>query len=418
MKKIQISAIMAALLLLLAACGDSTYTQTVSADLTAYSQIMESEHIELDEAVELITGTDSDAKQVLELTDYLNDLQQCSGQFIQVGKSTGNVYTADVAFYLENGITYCTLDYTGYSGELGIGEVEKTQECGYLFESSPHGTFASRDQLFSIHFSPEQLHIEWADTCDELLTRDDGSRKKTNAVSFEQSEIYTRLKSIMDEAFSDYRHTMQYDDATASITFYLEAPAGARASLISPTREVRDVWDRMVESIRSMCEDMVSVIGYTDQADTVYFYLVDELNGSGVYNQDEYLLLIKDKAVVYNYLDTGSGSTWTDTSSAKTNSTTTATSGERNALQRAYDYLDYSAFSYSGLIDQLEFEGYTASEATYAADHCGADWNKQAAKKAQEYLDFSSFSRQELINQLEFEGFTSSQAEYGVNAVY
>lgn len=137
MKKIQISAIMAALLLL-AACGDSTYTQTVSADLTAYSQIMESEHIELDEAVELITGTDSDAKQVLELTDYLNDLQQCSGQFIQVGKSTGNVYTADVAFYLENGITYCTLDYTGYSGELGIGEVEKTQECG--ISSNPHHT--------------------------------------------------------------------------------------------------------------------------------------------------------------------------------------------------------------------------------------------------------------------------------------
>lgn len=38
-------------------------------------------------------------------------------------------------------------------------------------------------------------------------------------------------------------------------------------------------------------------------------------------------------------------------------------------------------------------------------------------KKAQEYLDFSSFSRDELIDQLEYEGFTAEQAEYGVTAV-
>lgn len=69
------------------------------------------------------------------------------------------------------------------------------------------------------------------------------------------------------------------------------------------------------------------------------------------------------------------------------------------------------------MIDQLEFEGFTTEEATYAVDNCGADWNEQAAKKAQEYLDYSSFSRSELIGQLEFEGFTSAQAEYGVQSV-
>ena len=36
---------------------------------------------------------------------------------------------------------------------------------------------------------------------------------------------------------------------------------------------------------------------------------------------------------------------------------------------------------------------------------------------AQEYMDYSSFSRSELIDQLEYEGFTSEQAEYGVKAV-
>ena len=96
-------------------------------------------------------------------------------------------------------------------------------------------------------------------------------------------------------------------------------------------------------------------------------------------------------------------------------STTSATEGERNALQSAKDYLNYlGGFSYEGLIEQLEFEGYTHSEAVYAADNCGADWNEQAVIAARQYLNALSFSRQGLIEQLEFEGFTHSQAVYGV----
>lgn len=94
-----------------------------------------------------------------------------------------------------------------------------------------------------------------------------------------------------------------------------------------------------------------------------------------------------------------------------------ATIGEINALEKALSYLDYTAFSRSGLIEQLEFEGFSTEEATYGVDNCGADWNEQAAKKAQSYLDYSSFSRQGLIDQLVFEGFTQEQAEYGVSAV-
>lgn len=87
------------------------------------------------------------------------------------------------------------------------------------------------------------------------------------------------------------------------------------------------------------------------------------------------------------------------------------------ALSCALDYLDYTAFSYTGLIDQLEYEGFTTDQATYGADNCGADWNEQAAQTAQDYLDYTSFSRDGLIDQLQFEGFTYDQAVYGVNAV-
>ena len=93
------------------------------------------------------------------------------------------------------------------------------------------------------------------------------------------------------------------------------------------------------------------------------------------------------------------------------------TIGMKNALKTAQSYLNISAFSYTGLIDQLEYEKYSVEEATYAADNCGADWNEQAAKCAQNYIDLTSFSRDGLIDQLIYEGFTQEQAEYGAQAV-
>lgn len=91
--------------------------------------------------------------------------------------------------------------------------------------------------------------------------------------------------------------------------------------------------------------------------------------------------------------------------------------GQKNALKTGKDYLRTMSFSYTGLIKQLEYEGYSKEEATYGADNCGADWNEQAAKMAKEYMNTMSFSRSGLINQLKYEGFTNAQAEYGASAV-
>ena len=76
--------------------------------------------------------------------------------------------------------------------------------------------------------------------------------------------------------------------------------------------------------------------------------------------------------------------------------------------------MSFSAFSRTGLIDQLLYEGYTDAEAEYGVDAVGADWNEQAAKSAESYLEYSSFSRSGLIDQLLYEGFTDAEAEYGV----
>lgn len=96
--------------------------------------------------------------------------------------------------------------------------------------------------------------------------------------------------------------------------------------------------------------------------------------------------------------------------------TNNVTIGQQNALSSAKRYLSIMPFSYEGLIDQLQFEGYTLNEATYAADNCGANWFEQAAKKAAQYLALTSFSKQSLIAQLEFDKFTHEQAIYGAEA--
>lgn len=90
------------------------------------------------------------------------------------------------------------------------------------------------------------------------------------------------------------------------------------------------------------------------------------------------------------------------------------TLGQENALKQAENYLNIMAFSRKGLIEQLEYEGYSTEDATYAVDNCNANWSEQAVKKAKDYLDTMAFSRSGLIEQLEYEGFTYEEAVYGV----
>ena len=90
-----------------------------------------------------------------------------------------------------------------------------------------------------------------------------------------------------------------------------------------------------------------------------------------------------------------------------------------NAVAKAREYLEYTSFSKSGLVDQLEFEGFSYSDASAAVDQLEADgevnWFVQATDKARQYREYSPFSRQGLIEQLEFEGFTHEQAVHGAD---
>ena len=86
-----------------------------------------------------------------------------------------------------------------------------------------------------------------------------------------------------------------------------------------------------------------------------------------------------------------------------------------DAVSKAKSYTKYMGFSRDGLVDQLEFDGFSHEDAEYGADNCGADWNKMAVKKAESYTGFMGFSRDGLVDQLEFDQFTKEEAEYGAD---
>jgi len=46
------------------------------------------------------------------------------------------------------------------------------------------------------------------------------------------------------------------------------------------------------------------------------------------------------------------------------------------AVRKAKSYLEIIPFSRQGLIDQLEYDGFTYSQAVYGVDHCGVIWDE------------------------------------------
>jgi colicin import membrane protein len=93
------------------------------------------------------------------------------------------------------------------------------------------------------------------------------------------------------------------------------------------------------------------------------------------------------------------------------------TLSQKNAIRKAESYLNFTSFSKSGLIRQLEHEGFPTEDATFAVENITVDWMEQAVKKGESYLDFSAFSRQGLIRQLEHEGFSEDQAVHAVDTI-
>lgn len=231
----------------------------------------------------------------------------------------------------------------------------------------------------------------------DAVRNEDGSLTFTMTESIREEYLRFTRESFLTGWFStvsqddefDFISSVTYDDPTRSAKVVLKDGADYEGNSVY-IMFILAMFQREVPIAAEICGDFsitVTVVGYDG---TVYdTYVADSTKSeTGAEVEPTADFQPETSSIPYEY---------------------------QSALTKADDYLRYSSFSYSGLIDQLEYEGFTTEEATYAADNCGADWYEQAVEKAADYLDFSSFTRSSLIDQLEYEGFTYEQAAYGAS---
>ena len=162
-----------------------------------------------------------------------------------------------------------------------------------------------------------------------------------------------------------------------------------------------------------------TLIKQDELAGATYRFRIAAINqvGLGPYSESNWVEY--PASAVSGTPTTTARSTTATTTTASTTTTTTVPAGtvsQRNAVSKGASYLRSSSFSRSGLISQLQYEGFSVEDATYGTDAQNADWNAQAVKKGASYLRSSSFSRSGLISQLQYEGFSGSEATYGTDS--
>ena len=100
------------------------------------------------------------------------------------------------------------------------------------------------------------------------------------------------------------------------------------------------------------------------------------------------------------------------------------TGSEQSAVQDGQSYLNTEpGFSYQGLISQVEYDQFSAADATFAVNYIApasdtSFWDTQAADDAKNYMSTEGgFSCGSMVGQLEYDQFTDAEAEYGASAV-
>ena len=207
-------------------------------------------------------------------------------------------------------------------------------------------------------------------------------------------------------------------NATESNSVYKEE---AKTQLISNGQKIKDAESRMFSASSSYYENLCKGPAYIPAAET-WKKAVDSYEKAiqNFMDASDKLLArfpeLKELAPVRSTTPQPTPCPTPTPNPSPSSNSKNETVSQTNAVSKAKSYLSSSGFSRTGLIKQLEFEGFSNSEAIYGVDAQNADWKYQAERKAKSYLSSSGFSRTGLIKQLEFEGFSNSEAIYGVDA--
>ena len=378
------------------------------------TKIHETVHMSLEDAAALLADASEDT--AAELLALVEDLRACEGIYVQEREADDyEAYTATLEIWLEKGEPRCAVDYTNYMGMLSRYPAPITRaEKGAGFHTEPSDGI----QAFQIDFDAENMHIVWGDgTCDYRLHKWSGDPKELEDTPFDETEDYDYVVSHLQQLVpKDAESSIIYQSDTKTLSLYFCEKDRPRWFLLERLDNNREALLQLEEPLKQASDMAKSYLDIflKDLFDPVpepscIIAFVDHLRDDSNYTDNDLIVEVKDGKVVYNIARN------VKKESAPSSAPTV---GEKNALKTAKQYLEYIPFSYEGLVKQLEYEGYTHSQAVYGADHCGANWKQEAVAMAKRYLEVSSFSYQGLIDQLEYEGFTHEQAVYGADRTY
>ena len=378
------------------------------------TKIHKTVHMSLEDAAALLADASEDT--AAELLALVEDLRACEGIYVQEREADDyEAYTATLEIWLEKGEPRCAVDYTNYMGMLSRYPAPITRaEKGAGFHTEPSDGI----QAFQIDFDAENMHIVWGDgACDYRLHKWSGDPKELEDTPFDETEDYDFVVSLLQQLVpKDAESRIAYQAETKTLSLYFCEKDRPRWFLLERLDNNREALLQLEEPLKQASDMAKSYLDIflKDLFDPVpepscIIAFVDHLRDDSNYTDNDLIVEVKDGKVVYNIAR-----------NVKKESVPSSapTVGEKNALKTAKQYLEYTPFSYEGLVKQLEYEGYTHSQAVYGADHCGANWKQEAVAMAKRYLEVSSFSYQGLIDQLEYEGFTHEQAVYGADRTY
>lgn len=251
-----------------------------------------------------------------------------------------------------------------------------------------------------------------SETTTETITQTEPETTNQIAEGLESAKTYIDNALGTNDSFPYHNVEIEQDGLIISYSFSGMGDAADTIKMF-PSDSLKEQWSSITDVLIKSHQQFLDVMKkYGVDSAPLTVNLVDDRDTSRL------LVSVENGTIVYDIVeDTETDSAESTTVTTPSNANTgTATMGQKNALKSAKNYLSIMGFSRKGLIEQLEYEGYTTEEATYAVNNCGADWNEQAAKSAKSYLDLMGFSRSGLIEQLEYDGYTHEQAVYGAEA--
>ncbi len=217
---------------------------------------------------------------------------------------------------------YCRLSYSHAPGELEDGILNYSTKDGYIYEfhTQVQGGADGDSEGFEVHIGAEKLYISQG-AIEKILIRDDDFVEEESTSYAETSQYETLcedLGAIVTSRFEDADYAIEYNDTDNCVNIYIESPyenKDLRAELASKDTESTESWYDFCSSFETICDTMYTITGVGYGPDHCSVYMVDTILPEGVYGEKDYVLRADDGLITYNYADTVSAGTASDSPS-------------------------------------------------------------------------------------------------------